>query len=126
MSSEIITITQAEWSVMEVLWEKSPLSATEIFDNLSSKGSWTSKTVRSFLDRLIKKNAVKKSKIHGINVFKPIPSRKQCLQLESSNFMDRFFKGNPISMISHMIEDEQLSNEDLQRLQKLLEDKQTK
>jgi BlaI family transcriptional regulator, penicillinase repressor len=123
MKPDKIKISQSEWDIMEVIWEQSPLSASEIFERLESKTDWNVKTVRSFLDRLVQKQAVKKGKIHGINVFEPIPKRQQCLRKESRSFLDRFFQGNPASMISHFIEHEGLSEEDVSKLQHLLDSK---
>ncbi|UCD52478.1 MAG: BlaI/MecI/CopY family transcriptional regulator, partial [Phycisphaerales bacterium] len=85
MKNDPINITPAEWDIMEVLWQQSPLSAAEIHRVLQTQTDWTIKTVRSFLDRLVQKEAVRKQKIHGMNVFKPIPKRSQCLRQESES-----------------------------------------
>ena len=65
MKQSKIKISQSEWEIMEVLWHQSPLSASEIFEMLESKPDWNVKTVRSFLDRLVQKQAVKKVKYMG-------------------------------------------------------------
>ena len=124
MKIEPINITPAEWDIMEVLWRQSPLSAAEIYETLRDQTDWTIKTVRSFLDRLAQKQAVRKDKIHGMIVFKPIPKRSQCLLQESRSFLQRFFQGNPVSLVRHFVEQETLSEEDVVRLQALLECRQ--
>ena len=106
---------------MEILWNESPLSAAEIFERMPSDTTWTVKTVRAFLDRLLQKEAVFRRKIHGMYVFEPGVRRTDCLQQESKSFLDRFFHGNPISLIAHFLEEEQLSEDDVKRLHKLLE-----
>ncbi|MBN2589025.1 MAG: BlaI/MecI/CopY family transcriptional regulator [Sedimentisphaerales bacterium] len=124
MKKDKITISPSEWEVIEVLWEQSPLSASEIFDALKDQTTWNNRTVRSFLDRLEQKEAVAKEKKHGVNVYKPLLKREQCLRKESRSFLERFFSGNPVSMMSHFIEKEKLSSEQIEKLQKLLETKQ--
>jgi len=124
MSETPIRIAPTEWEIMEVLWKTTPLSAAEIFEHLPSETEWNVKTVRAFLDRLIRKKAVSRHKIHGIYVFEPLLDRSKCLREESRFFLDRFFRGNPISMISHFIEQESLSNEDIEKLRKILEKEQ--
>lgn len=121
MSDESIRIAPTEWEVLEVLWAESPLSAAEVFEKLPPGTDWTVKTVRAFLDRLIQKQAVTRYKVHGIYVFEPVIERSKSLRRESRSFVDRFFRGNPVSMISHFLEQEQLSENDLTRLQTLLE-----
>ena len=123
MKAEPINITPAEWDIMEVLWQQSPLSAAEIYETLRGQTDWTVKTVRSFLDRLVQKKAVRKGKVHGMNVFAPIPKRSQCLRQESESFLNRFFRGNPVALVRHFVEQESLSDQDIARLQKLLEKK---
>jgi BlaI family penicillinase repressor len=114
-------IPPSEWEIMEILWNESPLSAAEVFERMPSDTSWTVKTVRAFLDRLLQREAVSRRKIHGMYVFEPVVRRTDCLRLESKSFLDRFFQGNPISMIAHFLEDERLDEEDVRRLQNLLE-----
>ena len=123
MKTQAINITPAEWEIMEVLWQQSPQSAAEIYGALQVQTDWTIKTVRSFLDRLVQKKAVRKQKIHGMNVFRPIPKRSQCLRQESESFLQRFFQGNPVSLVRHFVEQEALSDQDIARLQELLKKK---
>ena len=108
---------------MEVLWQQSPLCAAEIYEALQAQTDWTIKTVRSFLDRLVQKKAAQKDKIHGMNVFKPIPGRSLCLRQESESFLKRFFQGNPVSLVQHFVEQESFSSQDIARLQELLNKK---
>lgn len=121
MSDEPIRIAPTEWEVLEILWAEAPLSAAEVFDKLPPDTDWTVKTVRAFLDRLIQKQAVTRYKVHGIYVFEPVIERSKSLRQESRSFLDRFFRGNPVSMINHFLEQEQLSENDIARLQTLLE-----
>jgi len=114
-------IPPSEWEIMEILWGESPLSAAEIFERMGPATSWSVKTVRAFLDRLLQKEAVSRRKIHGMYVFEPLVRRSDCLRLESQSFLDRFFQGNPISLIAHYLEAEQLADADVERLRSLLE-----
>jgi BlaI family penicillinase repressor len=123
MKNKRINITPAEWDIMEILWRHSPLSAAEIHEAMQAQTDWTIKTVRSFLDRLVQKKAVQKDKIHGMNIFKPIPKRSQCVRQESKSFLKRFFDGNPVSLVRHFVEQESLSDQEIAHLQELLDKK---
>jgi BlaI family penicillinase repressor len=126
MKSDKINISPSEWEIMEVIWRQSPLSASEIFEALRNQTTWNNRTVRSFLDRLEQKKAIAKDKKHGVNVYTPLLKREQCLRKESRSFLERFFSGNPVSMMTHFIERENLSNEQIEKLHKLLETKHKK
>jgi len=114
-------IPPSEWEIMEVLWSQSPLSAAEILERLGRATSWSVKTVRAFLGRLQRKKVVSRRKIHGTYVFDPAVRRGDCLRLESQSFIDRFFHGNSISLIAHLLEEERLDDADVRRLRGLLE-----
>ena len=126
MKRDKISISPSEWEIMEILWRQSPLSASEIFEALEGKTTWNNRTVRSFLDRLEQKKAIAKDKKHGVNVYTPLLKREQCLRKESRSFLERFFSGNPVSMMTHFIEKENLSKEQIEKLQQLLETKKEK
>ena len=126
MKRDKISISPSEWEIMEILWRQSPLSASEIFEALEGKTTWNNRTVRSFLDRLEQKKAIAKDKKHGVNVYPPLLKREQCLRKESRSFLERFFSGNPVSMMTHFIEKENLSKEQIEKLQQLLETKKEK
>jgi BlaI family penicillinase repressor len=55
-------ISESEWLVMRVLWSKSPLAAQEVFEQLEAATKWKPKTVKTLIDRLVKKGAVKYEK----------------------------------------------------------------
>lgn len=120
--SKQLRIPPSEWEMMEILWKESPLSAAEVFERLPDDSTWNVKTVRAFLDRLLQKEAVLRHKIHGVYVFEPSIRREESLRQESRSFLERFFRGNPLSMISHFLESEALTEEDRQRLRQLLDE----
>lgn len=122
--SKQIRIPPSEWVVMEVLWKESPLSAAEISERLPHESQWNAKAVRAFLDRLLQKDAVLRRKVHGMYVFEPLIRRDDSLRQESRSFLDRFFQGNPISMIRHFVENESLSEADIRRIKQILDRQQ--
>ena len=88
--NEMPTISQAEWTVMQVLWHEAPLSATEVFEALESGCDWHSKTVRTLLGRLVKKGALSREKRGGVYRFSPRVS-------EALNHIRRLSAGRGIS-----------------------------
>ncbi len=125
MQQEEIKISKAEWEVMEVLWQDSPLSATEVFQNLDTQVDRHIKTIRTLLDRLVAKGALEKRKVHGMNVFEPIVERQHCLHREGRSFIDQYFGGDSLSGVAYFIEQKDLSEEELSRLRDLLEKKRS-
>lgn len=119
MSTKLSTL---EWEIMEVLWVDSPLSASEVHEKLAVDRDCHVKTVRSLLDRMLKKEAVTREKKHGVWVFVPALERDACLAKESRSFLRRFFKEQPVPLITHLVQNDMLSNEDLDTLRALIDD----
>lgn len=118
MSTKLSTL---EWEIMEVLWAESPLSASEVHENLAEHHTCHVKTVRSLLDRILKKEAVTRSKKHGVWVFVPAMEREACLVRESRSFLQRFFREQPVPLIAHLVENDMLSNKELDELRALID-----
>lgn len=117
------SISSAEWEVMRVLWESGPKNANEVTDALPKTLQWHPKTVRTLLDRLALKKALSKTKKHGVYVYAALVEETACLQAESRGFAERFFGGRLQPMLAHFIAHEELSDEEVAELRKLLDEK---
>jgi len=117
------TIPDAEWTVMEVLWDNAPLSAGEIHERLQPRTTWHLKTVHTLLGRLVKKDVLRREKVHGIYVFHPQVERAACLRKASETFLQRYFHANMAPMLANYLEIEDVSEEELETLRRLLDAK---
>lgn len=116
-------ITEAEWPLLVSLWRKSPLSAREIYDSLTSERELHIQTVRTLLDRMAGKGVLQREKVHGIYVFFPIVGREECVEHQSQSFLDRFFEGKPAEVATYFLRDASLPREELERLQAMINEK---
>jgi BlaI family transcriptional regulator, penicillinase repressor len=116
-----MNITSAESAVMEVLWRTGPRDAEEITAALAESHAWSGTTVRTLLDRLIRKNAVDKTKESGRRiVFRPLVERADYVHAESKSLVDRLFDGRLGPMFAQFSEREALSPDDIAELRALL------
>ena len=90
-----IKISDSEWQVMNVVWARSPLTGGEIIAAVGSRCRWQPRTVRTLLDRLVGKGALKVLE-EGKRRFVPGVSQEACMHSESRSFMERVFGGQPI------------------------------
>ncbi len=116
-------ISSAEWEVMNVVWDRSPLTAAEVFNALPAGHGWKQKTVNTFLARLDEKGVLKVTKRDGINVYGPRLRREDCVAAESESFLQRVFQGAAGPLLLHFCEQEELSEEEIAELQRLLRKK---
>lgn len=116
-------ISSAEWEVMSVLWERSPLTAAEVFAGLPADHGWKPKTVNTFLTRLAEKGALKVVKRDGVNSYATRVRREDCIASESEDFLQRVFRGAAGPLLVHFCQQENLTEDEIAELQKLLRQK---
>lgn len=116
-------ISAAEWEVMNVLWDKAPLSAAEVFARLPAGHGWKPKTVNTFLARLVKKRALRIIRQDELNGYTPLIKRQTCVADEGDNFLHRVFQGAAGSLVMHFCERADLSDAEIADLEALLKNK---
>ena len=118
------SISTAEWKVMRVIWDKAPLPAYDIVQSLEKTESWHPNTIKTLLNRLVKKKALTVEKYKNLFLYSPALKEADCVRAESQSFLERFFGGDVRPLLIHFAENNQLTAEDLAELQKIL--RQTK
>lgn len=116
-------ISEAEWEVMKVVWEQPNCSASQIISILNERDRlWTVRTVKAFLNRLIKKKALG-FKLDGRSyLYYPLVRQSDCTEAASSSFLNRVFGGSLTPMLAHFVSRKKLSRDEIAELKKLLED----
>jgi len=116
-------ISESEWLVMNVLWEKNPLTANTLVDLLSDTIHWKPKTIKTLLNRLVKKGILGFETSGREYHYYPLVNRSDCIKQESRTFLNRVFGGTAKPMIAMLVEDEDLSPQDIEELKRMLDEK---
>lgn len=117
-----MSISDAEATVMEALWRRQPLSAQDILDEVGAERGWQEGTVKSLLNRLLKKRAVKAMRDGRRYLYRPRISREQYVFGESKSLVDRLFGGRVAPLVAHFSEQRKLSKRDIAQLRALLKE----
>ncbi len=115
-------ITAAESQIMEALWRRGPLGADELIAEVAAREGWGGATVKTLINRLLKKKALKSERLEGRVRYAPLLERADYVQSESQGLLDRLFDGNLTPLIAHFAEHRNLKPDEVKRLKKLLED----
>jgi BlaI family penicillinase repressor len=116
-------ISESEWEVMKVLWETSPLTANEIVEVLSKRASWQRETIRTLINRLVQKKAVRFEKKGRQYHYYPAVAETECIRAETQSFLRRFQADAIEPMLAALVEEERLSAEQIARLKEILDGK---
>ena len=115
-------ISEAEHAVMEVLWEKSPLTAAEVCNEVCEKRGWSMPTVKTLLSRLAAKGAVQTEPDGRRFLYRPLLERSDYVGGESRRLVDRLFGGRAAPLFAHLAESEALSEDDIAEIERLLKE----
>jgi BlaI family penicillinase repressor len=116
-----MNITSAESAVMDVLWREGSKDAEEITEALATSQGWSGTTVRTLLDRLVKKKAVAKDKQTGRRiVFSAVTQRADYVHAESRSLIDRLYEGRLGPLFAQFAEREDLTDDDIAELKALI------
>lgn len=121
MSEKGISLTQAEWSVMECLWAAGPLTGREVTQRMEKTCGWSRSTTLTLLGRLEAKGALESVPAEkGPKVFSPLLRREDAALGETKDFLDRVYQGSLSLMVSALTKKQALSREELDELYELL------
>ena len=123
---KIPPISESEWKIMKLLWDKSPQPAYDLIQALDQKEEWHPNTVKTLLSRLTRKKALGTRKYKNLFLYFPLISEDECLQVESDSFIERLFDGSVKPLLVHFARRKKLSKEDLDELRRILEEKEKK
>jgi BlaI family penicillinase repressor len=116
-----IHISEAESIVMETLWQRSPMAAEEVVAALADKQQWQEATVKTLLNRLLKKGAITASKDGRRFLYSPVLTRADWVASESTGLIDRLFGGNLAPLVAHFGQHRKLSKTEADEIKKLIE-----
>jgi BlaI family penicillinase repressor len=117
-----VQITEAESLVMEVLGGASPLSADEVVAALASQQQWQQATIKTLLNRLLTKGAIRAEKDGRRFLYSPLLTRAQWVTGESTGLVDRLFGGRVAPLVAHFGKHRKLSKSDIDELKRLIEE----
>jgi BlaI family penicillinase repressor len=114
-------LTEAEWQIMNALWDQWPATARQIADGLGDEVNWAYTTIKTMLTRLVEKNAVKETKKGNISIYEPILTKAGAQRSALKSLVNQAFDGAFGPLMHFMLEDKTLSKDDKEQLKKVIE-----
>jgi BlaI family penicillinase repressor len=118
-------ISGAESHIMEALWTRGPLTAEEIVQTVGPEQEWGEATVKTLINRLLKKKALRSERSGGRALYQPLITREEYVTGESQGLLDRLFGGQIAPLVAHYARHRALSADEVTRLKKLIEKLET-
>lgn len=113
-------VSDAESVVMEVLWSRSPLGSDEVVAALSARSDWAEPTIKTLLNRLLKKGAIRAEREGRRYLYSPVLTREAWVASQSEGVLDRLFGGRVAPLVAHFSERGKLTRDDIDELKRLI------
>ena len=118
-----IQCTEAEWKIMEVLWDSAPRTMSEITKCLEPETGWTRHTVITLLKRMEEKGTVLVDETGPVKTYTPRVSREEASTEQTQKLLSRVFKGKASLLIHNLVDSGQVTAEDVQEILQSLQNK---
>jgi BlaI family penicillinase repressor len=125
MKNKLPAISDAEWEVMNVLWSASPLTGGEVIDQLKDRRAWSPRTVKTLLNRLVKKGALAFATQGNRYLYRPAVTRDSCVRTESRSFLSRVFGDEVGPMLIQFVRQADLTAREIEEITQALKAKST-
>lgn len=118
-----IKISESEWEVMKIIWDKKEVTSNEIIEELKDKKEWKAATVKTLISRLLNKEAISFNKKGKEYIYYPLIEEEKTVIEESMSFINRVFNGSVSDLLLNFVKSEKLTEEDIDELKEILNSK---
>ena len=122
--AQLPRISDAEWEVMNVVWEDAPVGAADVVARLAQPTDWSEPTIKTLLGRLVRKGALAYEVDGRRYLYRPKVTRARCVRAESRSFVDRVLGGRSSRLLVHMVKEASLDPHEIDELRRLLDEKE--
>lgn len=119
-----LTISEAEWEVMRVVWANIEVRSSEVISVLQSKMTWKESTIKTLMGRLVDKEALNTRREGRAFIYSANISEEESVESYSKEILGRVCNTKEVLVVRQLIEDAKLSQSNIDDLIHLLEDKQ--
>lgn len=116
----MVSLSDGEWKIMNLLWERES-TITELKNDLRGETGWDKHIIITMLSRMEKKGAVAHRDGGRAKVFYPLVSREEVSMQETRGFLQKVYRGSLGMMVNAMVEDRALTEEEIRELSDILE-----
>ena len=118
-------LTEAEWSILEVLWEHQTCTAPDVQELLAEHTGWAYSTVKTMMDRMVGKGLLETERIRKMILYRPAIQRVQAQRAELMRTAKRAFQGAFSPLVEFLLDQNKLSKDELEHLEKMIREKRS-
>jgi BlaI family penicillinase repressor len=107
------TLTELELEIMKIVWDHDTVTVRDVYETLLKRRKVAYTTVMTMMKILEQKKYLKKNQVDRAYVYRPAQPRRQVIGAIVRDFVNRVFNGSAEPLLVHLVEEHDLSKEDL-------------
>jgi len=115
-----VQCTEAEWKIMEVLWESAPRSMAEITKILFPSTGWSRHTVITLLKRMQEKGSIRVDESGPVKMYSPMITREEASSQQTKKLLSHVFSGKASLLVQNLVDSGEISLEEMEDILSLL------
>lgn len=123
MATKHHELTEAEWEIIQVVWEHQPCAAPTVQEELEARKNWTYSTVKTLMDRMVGKGLLSTERIRNLILYRSAITQEDARRGELLRTVKRAFGGAFTPMMQFMLESDTLSQKELTQLESMVRKK---
>ena len=126
MAKKSYELTEGEWAIFKAVWDNEPCAAPTVQEKLASRKNWTYSTVKTMMDRMVTKGLLTTERIRNLILYRSAITKKQAQKGEIMRALKRAFNGALTPMMQFLLDNNELSSEQLSELEALIKRKRSR
>ncbi len=118
-------LTEGEWAIIQTVWQTEPCAAPTVQEALEADRNWSYSTVKTMMDRMVTKGLLNTERIRNLILYRSAITRKQAQKGEVMRTLKRAFDGALTPMMQFLLDDNNLSHEQLSEIEAFIRDKRS-
>ncbi|HEY1343230.1 MAG TPA: BlaI/MecI/CopY family transcriptional regulator [Bryobacteraceae bacterium] len=113
------TLTEQELEIMKVVWERESATVRDVYEALLERRKVAYTTVMTMMKILEQKKYLRKTQTDRAYVYRPTQPKRQVVGDMVRDFVNRVFNGSAEPLLVHLVEEHNLTREDLEEIARL-------
>ena len=116
-----INLSSSEWLILEHLWDRAPLTVTQIAKAMGKQTGWAKSTTKTLISRMEAKGYLRYEEGGKAREYYPAIERSEVVRAETESFLSRLYKGSLGMMVNTLVDQNNLSQEEIKELRAILD-----
>jgi len=126
MPRQLPPLSDAQMEIMQLVWDTSETTVSEIWQALAERRPVARNTVLTVMDRLERRGWLKKRSVGKTNLYRAAVSRQSTLGSVVQRLVDTTFAGSADSLVLALLEGRGVSDEEADRIRRMLDEARNK